>query len=151
MAIEQLKDENKSEIAELLASYWTERGMPAYDKTWAEEYLKEGHKKEIKKDEFFIFKKDNRVIGVVSLIINVSDVAEIRDLVIKKEFRGKGYGRELLQEIISIAQQRQARKLFALVFPEIEKMYAEAGFEKEGLLKNHFAEGEDLVIMSQFI
>ncbi len=151
MALERLKPEDESEAAELLAEYWRERGAPQYDKKWAEDYLKQGHKKEINNDEFFIYMKGGERIGTVSLITDVSGTAEIRDLVVWPRHRGKGNGREILESIIEISRKRGIRKLHALTFQEYKKFYTSTGFEEEGLLRSHFVDGEDLSIMSRFL
>jgi N-acetylglutamate synthase-like GNAT family acetyltransferase len=141
-------DERKN-IAIMLSDYWKKRGMSEYDEKWAEQYLIEGHKKEIKSDEFFAFYDGKGLIGVIALIADVSGVAEIRDMVIKPEFRGSGYGKKMLEELIQLAKERKLRKLFCLT--SIEGMFKSAGFEKEGVLKNHFAKGENLTFMSKFL
>ena len=151
MALEPLTKQEHGEVAQLLTSYWQERGMTQYDRKWAASYLIEGHKKEIEKDEFFVYKENGTIIGTIALITYSGGVAEIRDLVIKQEHRKKGQGKKVLSEIISIARQRKLRKLFAFVNPELEAPLQKGGFVKEGVLKNHFAQGEDLVIMSLFL
>jgi len=151
MKLKKLTNEDEDQVAELLSNYWNERGMPQYDKEWAKKYLVEGHKKEIANDEFFVYQEDNKTVGVVSLITDVSGVAEIRDLVVKQELRGKGYGTKMVTEIIALSKERKIRKLFLLSFLKYEKFLSKLGFEKEGLLKNHFMQGEDLVIMSKFL
>lgn len=145
-----LEQPDKEETAKLLSSYWQERGMD-YSKDWALQYLEEGHKKEIKEDLFYSYTEDGETVGTVSLVVEVSGVAEVRDLVIKPEHRGKGYGQMILQELEMYAMEKQVRKLFALVFEDSQKLLLDAGFEEEGMLKSHFAKGEDLIIMSKFI
>ena len=76
-------------------------------------------------------------------------LAEIRDLVVKQEHRGKGYGKKIVKEIIKTAGEQKNRKLFAITFPQLEKFYISFGFEKEGLLKSHFAQGENMIIMGK--
>lgn len=151
MGLKELTEQEKVESAKLLAAYWKDRSMPEYDETWAREYLEEGHKKETKLDEFFVYKEGEKTIGTISLITDVSDIAEIRDMVLKPEYRNKGYGRKMLDEIVGLAGARKIRKLYAFIFPQFEEMYQSAGFEKEGILKSHFAAGEDLTIMSRFL
>lgn len=151
MGLKELTEQERREAAKLLADYWKDRGMPQYDKTWAKEYLIEGHKKEVKKDEFFVYTEGGETIGTISLITDVSDVAEIRDMVVKPKYRNKDYGKKMLEELMGIARERKIRKLYAFIFPQSEKMYRSVGFEKEGVLKNHFVVGEDLTIMSKFL
>jgi ribosomal protein S18 acetylase RimI-like enzyme len=37
------------------------------------------------------------------------------------------------------------------VLTKVESLFKSAGFEKEGILKSHFADGEDLSVMSKFL
>ena len=151
MSLKKLTPKKRPQAAELLWNYWKERGMPQYDKKWAEDYLVGGHKKEIKKDEFYVYEDRAGFIGLVSLIVDVSGVAEIRDMVIDPMYRKKGYGTRMLNDLIEFAKKENIRKVFALVIPQYENLYRKMGFEKEGILKNHFAAGEDLIIMSKFL
>ena len=142
------KDHNRA--AQLLADYWSSRGVTQYDQKWALAYLSKGHRIEVVSDEFFVLREKSEIIGIASLITDVSGVAEIRDEVVKPKYRGRGYGKILLREIVKLAKKRKIRKLFALTFPRYQKFYLSVGFKKEGLLKNHFAKGENLVTMSCF-
>jgi len=125
--------------------------MLKYDAAWAGKYLTEGHRKEIKRDEFFVYKERGKIIGVVSLITDVSGVAEIRDMIIKPEYRREGHGRKMLSELVELAKKRKIRKLYAFIFSRHGRLYESAGFEREGILKSHFAAGENLAIMSKFL
>ncbi len=88
---------------------------------------------------------------MISLITDVSNVAEIRDMGIRPDFTNKGFGKKILDETIKMSHKRKIRKLYALIFPRNRKMYESFGFIKEGILKSHFAKDEDLVIMSLFL
>src|SRR5574341_523287 len=149
MVLVKIFDINRKEGAIMLTNYWKDRGMLEYNYKWALGYLHEGHKKEVKADEFFLYKENHKLIGIISIITDVSNVAEIRDMVVKREYRGQGYATKMLNEMIAIAKERKIRKIFAFVFPEYRKMYSSAGFRKEGLLISHFKPGEDLIIMSK--
>lgn len=151
MNFKKLTSKDRKTVAKLLADYWKERGMPEYNQKWALRYLAEGHKKETVADEFFAYHKGRDLIGVIAFITDVSGVAQIRDLVVKKEYRHMGFGRKILNELIKIARKRKLRKIFVICFPKLKKFYQSAGFEKEGLLKSHFADNENLIIMSKFI
>ncbi len=151
MKLEKMEPSQMREISELLAEYWKDRGMPEYDTSWARDYLKQGHKKEIANDEFFVCMYEGKIIGCVSLVTDVSGVAEIRDMVLKNEYRGSWLGKDILQSVISLAKERRLRKMFALALPHAESFYAKGGFEKEGTLSSHFKDGENLSIMSLFL
>ncbi len=150
MKLEKINQKNTKEAAKLLVEYWKERGMN-YSQKWATNYMKQGHKTEIKKDIFFAAKEKSKLVGTASIVIYEGNVAELRDLVIKKQERGKGCGNLLLKELIKVAKKNKVRKLYALVFPTTKQIYQKAGFRQEGYLKSHFAKKEDLCFMSRFL
>ena len=153
MALKSLTQNDQSAVAKLLTAYWAERGLGEYGQEWAEAYLVEGHKKEIAADEFFVYEENGEIIGVIALVTDVSNIAQIRDMVIKPEYRKKGIGKKMIQALLEKAKERKIRKIFAFVLPHPQTVNAatELGFEKEGVLKSHFAEGEDLTIFSKFL
>lgn len=148
MKIEQLSNDEVSQVALLLREYWKERNMN-YSQKWTESYLKKGHSIEIKKEVFFVLKEETELIGVISIVVWESDLAELRDFVIKKEFRGEGYGKKLLENSIEWCKKNRIRKIISLSFPKYEKFLEEYSFEREGYLKDHFADGEHLLIMGK--
>lgn len=148
MEIKKVESEDLQTVATLLRNYWKERGMN-YSQEWTLNYLANGHKSEIKKDQFFVLKDNEKVIGTIALVINVSDVAEIRDFVVKKEYRKKGYGKKLLEYIIEYAKHNDVRKIYALIFQPYRLFYEKYRFQLEGFLKDHFEEGEHLLVMSR--
>ncbi|MBD3209815.1 GNAT family N-acetyltransferase [Candidatus Micrarchaeota archaeon] len=128
--LEKLYPKHKEEVALLLS-----------------QYLENGYKAEIKGDGLFAMKSDGEFAGTISPATDVSNVAEIRDMVVTAEHRSQGIGSDMLRELVLMARQRNIRKLFALAFPEFEGLYAGQGFEKEGTLKSNYAEGEGLPVM----
>jgi citrate lyase synthetase len=150
MALQRLSKQEMKEAAGLLAGYWKRRGMPQYTVKWAEKYFIEGHRKEIKKDEFFVWKEKGKLVATAALVTDVSNVVEIRDLVVKKGY-GKDCEMRIISELVKLAERRKLRKIYALIFPSEVKTYASQGFVREGMLRNHFRKGEHLVIMSRFL
>jgi len=134
-------------VAKLLVDYWKSRGMD-YNMEWAENFLEEGHAKEITSDTFFTY-RDDEVKGVVSLIVYEGDVAEIRDFVVKEEYRNQGYGKKMIEELEKHSKEKSIRKLYAYV--SSQEFWTKLGYEEEGVLKSHFKEGEDLVIVAKFL
>ena len=151
MTLSHLPPADCLKIASLLAKYWNSRGMPQYDKQWALSYLKEGHAKERVGDEFFQYTEDKNLIGIVSLIVDVSGVAEIRDEVVFSDYKEDPYRERMIGNIIEYARRLKLRKLFSLATDEWVETYRSLGFEKEGALRDHFVEGENLTIMSKFL
>ncbi len=144
-----IKEEEIAFAVLLLRGCWKERGM-IYTQQWAEQYLRQGHKIELKKEQWFLVKEEGKVIGIISVILWEGNVAEIRDRIIKKEAQQKGYERKIIQYAKEWCKINSARKIYTLV-PQIEKLlYEEMGFRLEGFLQDHFKQGEDLLIMSFF-
>lgn len=86
--------------------------------------------------EILVMKVDERVVGMVSLLYSISTalggkVAILEDMVVDKEFRRKGFGKELLLEAIAFARQRGCLRLTLLTDFDNEaaiKFYQGAGF-----------------------
>lgn len=151
MILKKISKQEKEAAAKLLFTYWKKRGMPQYNLKWAKEYLNEGHKKEIKRDEFFVYKDGKDIIGIISLITDVSNVAEIRDMIVLSKYKNEKYSHKMLNAIIKYARKRKIRKLYSLIFPKSKELFTSFGFRKEGILRSHFSSGEDLTIMGKFL
>lgn len=86
--------------------------------------------------EILVMKVDGKVAGMVSLLYSISTalggkVAILEDMVIDKDFRRKGLGKELLQEAIAFAQKRGCLRLTLLTDYDNEaaiRFYQSAGF-----------------------
>lgn len=150
MEIQALAPGDVRATAELLRGYWNERRMH-YSKQWAESYVRKGHALELVRDTTFVAKEGSALVGVVAVLIFEGEVAELRDLVVRKELRGKGYGNKLVNHALAVCQQHNLRKVYALVFPQHQKFFEGFGFYQEGYLKSHFADGENLVFMSKIL
>ena len=86
--------------------------------------------------EILVMKIDGKVVGMVSLLYSISTalggkVAILEDMVMSKDFRGKGLGKELLNEAIAFAQKRGCLRLTLLTDYDNEtaiRFYQSAGF-----------------------
>jgi len=152
MEIKKLKKEEMPALAKMLREYWQSRSSSMrYSQKWAENYLRKGHAIEIKKEVFLVAKEKKEVVGNISVIVWEGRVAELRDFLVKPRERGKGIGRRLFTEAILFCKKNNVRKVFLLIFPNLEEMLERKGFTREGVLHDHFACGEDLIIMSKFL
>lgn len=144
-----IKEEEIASVGLLLRTAWKERGM-LYTQQWAEQYVKEGHKIELKKEQWFLVKEEGKIIGLIAVILWEGNVAEIRDRIIKKEIQHKGYERKIIHYAIEWCKINGARKIYSLI-PQREKIsFEEMGFRLEGFLQDHVKQGEDLLVMSFF-
>ncbi len=146
--ITPIAKEDIQETAKILREYWKERGME-YTQQWAESYLRKGHAKDIKQDVTLTLKEGAAVVGVVAVVLHEGNLAELRDLVVRKGYRSKGYGEQLVRAALDFCFKNNARKITALAFPQHEEFFARFGFAREGYLRSHFKDNEDLVVMGR--
>lgn len=89
----------------------------------------------------FVYTKDEEYIGEVSIVFNKNDedytIPGIRlyisRIIVKKEFRGKGYGKKLMNHIIEYAEREKYKELSLGVDLDnyiALRLYVELGFNK---------------------
>ena len=89
----------------------------------------------------FVYTKDEEYIGEVSIVFNKDDedytIPGIRlyisRIIVKKEFRGKGYGKKLMNHVIEYAKREKYKELSLGVNLDnyiALKLYVELGFNK---------------------
>lgn len=66
--------------------------------------------------EFTVAEIDGRVIGCGALHVMWEDLAEVRTVAVLEEYRGKGIGKLILEDIVKRARLVGARRLFCLTF-----------------------------------
>lgn len=78
------------------------------------------------------------------------DEAELYYIAIDPKQREKGYGKQLLDGFIKACRQRGAATIFLEVRESNEVViafYEKAGFQKSGVRKHYYKEGENAVLM----
>lgn len=89
----------------------------------------------------FVYTKDEEYIGEISIVFNKNDkdysIQGIRlyvsRIIVKKEFRGRGYGKKLMKHIIEYAKKQGYSELALGVNLDnyiALKLYVELGFDK---------------------
>jgi len=74
--------------------------------------------------EFFVYRRNGRVVGAASLSICWEDLAEIRSVAVKKSQAGRGVGKKLLEACEEEARQLGIKKVFVLTYiPEYFKKF----------------------------
>ena len=91
-----------------------------------------------KHTEIYILEINNKIIGSGTLLYekkfihNISLYAHIEDIIIKKEYQGKGYGKTLLLELINICKNKNCFKILLDCQENLIKFYENCGFQNKG-------------------
>ena len=149
MEIRSIDTKSIPSVATLLRRYWKEQGS-VFTQKWVEQYVEQGRKLKIKKEQTFTLKEKEKIIGCISIIIWEGNIAELNDLVIKKEERGKDLGKKLIEHSMEWCRRNNTGKIFALIFYQQKALFEACSFNLEGFLKDHHKVGEHLLLMSHF-
>ena len=120
-----------------------------FDDFWSPEVLKSELTGENKR--YIVAKLEKKIVGFCGIMINFDEI-EIMNIVVKKFYRGKGIGKELLNEIIKKSQELNCKNIFLEVNEKniaALKMYESAGFKQVGRRRRYYNSKDDAIIMSQ--
>ena len=78
--------------------------------------------------EFTVAEFEGRVVGCGALHVMWEDLAEVRTLAVREEFRGKGVGKRMLEDIFERAKVIGVKRLFCLTFET--DFFARHGFKE---------------------
>jgi hypothetical protein len=97
----------------------------------------------LKKRTFYSVIEKNKLIGCFSVDVE-NNVAEVNYFFLKEDIAMK----EIAIKLIEIGREKNARKLLGLF--DIDKSIAlrAIGFSEEGILKDHYMDGENMFLMS---
>jgi len=92
--------------------------------------------------EILVLKVDDRIVGMVSLLYSISTalggkVAIIEDMIIRKDYRGKGLGKELLAQAIAFSKKRDCLRLTLLTDFNNDvaiRFYRQFGFKQSEMI-----------------
>lgn len=146
MKVRKANIQDRNKLANRLISYWNQRGMH-FSANWAKNYLEEGMASEFSEERFVCLDAKNNIIGSIALLLYSEHVGEIRDEI----WNSDETGAMLLDALIKFAKKKKTRKIYSLAIKSKMRFYLEHGFKKEGYLRNHFKEGEGVVIVSKFL
>ena len=83
-----------------------------------------------------VIEENKEVVGFASLIIyylpTLGKMGEIEDVVVAEKCRGRGFGREIMNELIELAKEKKLKKLQLTSSPKREvarALYKSLGFE----------------------
>ena len=106
---------------------------------------------ELKNDNslYFVAKNKNEILGFIGIIKNI-DFVEILNVVVKKDFRNKGIGNQLLQKIIEVAKEMKMQEIYLEVNEKNEnaiKLYKKNNFKKIGERKKYYNGKDNAILM----
>jgi ribosomal protein S18 acetylase RimI-like enzyme len=108
-------------------------------------------------DEVFVRVVEGKIVGVIGYCpdrLETDDICWLGWFYVRKDFRGYGYGRELLDYVIDILENKPVRKLYVdtssfTSYKEAMALYEKTGFVHEGTLKDYYEKGEDQLIFGR--
>ena len=101
--------------------------------------------------KYVVIKEENDIIGFAGIWIT-PDSVELNNIVVRKDKRGNGYSKILLEKLLEISSKLE-REYINLEVSEINKpaisLYLKYGFEKVGLGKKYYEGKFDAILMSK--
>ena len=120
-----------------------------FDEFWTPGILLSELKNENTK--YIVLKENDKIIGFAGIWITPDDI-ELNNIVIRKDKRGKGYSKLLLEKLIEISKGLD-REIFTLEVSEQNEvaisLYSKFGFEKVGLRKKYYDGKFDALLMTK--
>jgi len=87
----------------------------------------------------FVYVIDNKIVGMITLlheqklIHNGSKIVHIEDLVVDKEYKNRGIGRDLINYCLDKISKEEYYKIILDCSEELERFYNKFGFEKKNI------------------
>ena len=119
-----------------------------FDEFWNSSILESEIKNPL--SQYIIAKINKEIVGFAGVIDTV-DQLEITNIVVRKDFRKKGIGNELLTELIKLAKENDKEKITLEVNNTnlaAIKLYEKNGFKNVGFRKKYYNNTYDANIMT---
>lgn len=87
----------------------------------------------------YVYVLDNKIVGMITLlheqklIHNGSKIVHIEDLVVDKEYKNRGIGRDLINYCLDKISKEEYYKIILDCSEELERFYNKFGFEKKNI------------------
>jgi ribosomal protein S18 acetylase RimI-like enzyme len=110
-----------------------------YNERWSEEITEKRLKQDIKTEEVFVLEEDNKIKGLLilkSYLWWTGLRGFIHEIVVDKESRGKGYGKQLLEFAEQHFKKIGAKEVQLMTLPTSNayKIYKKLNYKDEGLV-----------------
>lgn len=92
-----------------------------------------------KNNKIYCMKVNNNIVGFGTIIIeqkithNLGFVGHIEDIIISKEYTGKGYGKKLINFLVNIAKKYECYKVILNCSEDNILFYEKCGFNKKNI------------------
>ncbi len=99
----------------------------------------------------FVLASNDIVIGYLNFWI-VPDGIELNNIAIHKNFRGRGFGKLLLQFLIECGKVFKSEKIFLEVKEDnliAQKLYKKYGFKETYIRKRYYSDNKDAIVMER--
>ena len=130
-------------MAEVMA---IERG--AYSYPWSERFFRQELQVECARS--FLAVLDGRIVGYVLFWLLPGEV-DVHNIAVHIDFRRRGFGRRLLEQVVSEAQKRSSARVTLEVRRSntaAQRLYESSGFKFTGIRKGYYSDdGEDAFLM----
>lgn len=100
--------------------------------------------------ELLVAERDEELVGYAVLWC-IADEGELANIAIRKDLRGQGLGKELLEQVIDVARRRGVLNIYLEVRPSnaaAGHLYALRGFEEVGIRRAYYSKPtEDALVL----
>lgn len=140
----------KTEIHKLNESFLNEIDLIEQD-SFKEPWSKEAYEKEISNPiaNYRVITVDDEVVAYGGFW-KILDEADINNIAVKKEYRGMGFGKMLMNALIEDAKAQNIKAMTLEVRVSNQSaisLYKKLGFKETGIRKNYYSDKEDALIM----
>lgn len=87
----------------------------------------------------YVIEEDNKIIATGTLLIehkfihNCSRIGHIEDIIVDKNYRGKGYGRQIVEKLIDKAEEYDCYKVILNCDTNSKEFYEKIGFNHKNI------------------
>jgi ribosomal-protein-alanine N-acetyltransferase len=95
---------------------------------------------------FLVHEEEGKITGYI-IGVKMGSKGIIISLAVHPEYRGKGHGKKLIEELVRIMDAGIIELQVRRSNTEALKFYQSVGFERKGILPAYYGDGEDAVVM----
>ncbi len=87
----------------------------------------------IMENEYFDIIGTGTILYEYKFIHDCGKIGHLEDICIHEEYRGKGYGEQLIKFLVDRVEEKKGYKVILDCNPDLENFYSKAGLEKRGI------------------